>query len=87
MMTEIFLETVHGNGAVERFEPYKYSCGQYQRGGSTRSNEKMLPEPTLHSLGAWILDRRLNGQPGGVRMKSLTTGKAGLRTIAKIVVR
>jgi hypothetical protein len=85
-MTTVYKEVVQSNGIVERFEPYRYECGNYMRGDSTRSDEQMVPQATLSSLGDWIESRKANGLAGGVRLKSLQTGKKGLHTIAKVEV-
>jgi hypothetical protein len=86
VISTVYKEVIQRDGSVERFEPYYYECGNYMRGDSTKSDEKMVPEANLLSLGAWIEFRKVNGLPGGVRMKSLLTGKKGLHTIAKIEV-
>ena len=83
---KIFKNVVHADGTIERFEPYTYACGNYMRGNSTKSSDPMIAEPNLPSLGAWIDNRKVQGLPGGVRMKSKRTGKAGLHSIAKIEV-
>ncbi len=87
MSFQVFKEVVHPNGTVERFEPYLYECGNFMRGNSTRSLEAMIAEPRIETLAAWIQKRLADGLPGGVRMKSKVTGKKGLHTITKIVVR
>ena len=87
MSVRVFKEVVHADGTIERFEPYPYECGNFMRGDSTRSSEPMVPEPSLASLASWITDRQAKGLPGGVRMESLVTGKKGLHTIRKVVVR
>lgn len=84
---KVFKEVMHADGTVERFEPYAYRCGNFMRGNSTKSNEPMIAEPTMTELGIWIQNRKAAGLPGGVRMKSLLTGKPGLHTVAKIEVR
>jgi hypothetical protein len=75
------------DGSIERFEPYRYECGNFMRAESTRSTELMQPEANLDSLAAWIENRRAYKLGGGVRMKSVLTGNRGLHTIAKIEVR
>jgi hypothetical protein len=83
----IFKEAVAADGSKDRYEPYRYECGNYMRGDSTRSSDVMIGEQTLESLGSWIVQRQKAGLPGGVRMRSTVTGKKGLHSIRKIEVR
>ena len=84
-MASVYYDYPEPGGSINRLVPRE----DFAHAETTQSNQKvnpLTPEVDENALAKWILDRKSNGLGGGVRLRSLTTGRNGLYTISKVEV-
>ena len=82
---KVWYDYAEANGSTNRLSPRE----DFSHAATTDSSSKrnpLTPEPTETALALWINDRKAKGLGGGVRLRSLSSKRNGLYSIANVEV-